>query len=180
MFSFLYHCHDFYRTWLYIWATRRVSYKKQELPTLRKHVSSSSVFFVGFVLLIFLVFFVVLLCVFTFLFVGVLMFYLRYLCFFVHCGVQHILCFVFVLFFFVLCNLCCQFLWIFLFWLPLRCSLTFMYHSKQYSLLILPRQSLGRLILPRRHLRVTKKCCIYLKRLEVHHGRPGIWLAETF
>jgi hypothetical protein len=128
MFSFLYHCHDFYRTWLYIWVTRRVSYKKQELPTLRKHVSSSSVFFVGFVLLIFLVFFVVLLCVFTFLFVGVLMFYLRYLCFFVHCGVQHILCFVFVLFFFVLCNLCCQFLWIVHFWLPLRYSLTFISH----------------------------------------------------
>jgi hypothetical protein len=45
MFSFLYHCHDFYRTWLYIWVTRRVSYKKQELPTLRKHLSSSPVFF---------------------------------------------------------------------------------------------------------------------------------------
>ena len=54
MFSFLYYCHDFYRTWLYIWVTRRVYYKKQELLTLRKHVSSSSVFFVGSVLLIFL------------------------------------------------------------------------------------------------------------------------------
>ena len=59
-------------------------------------------------------------------------------------------------------------------------SLTFMYHSKQYSLLILPRQSLGRLFFPRRHLRVTKKSCVYLKRLEVHDGRPGIWLSETF
>jgi hypothetical protein len=29
MFSFLYHCQDFDRTWLYIWVTRRVSYKKQ-------------------------------------------------------------------------------------------------------------------------------------------------------
>ena len=66
MFSFLYHCRDFYRTWLYIWVTRRVSYEKQELPTLRKHLSSSPGFFVGSVLLIFLVFCVVLLCVFTF------------------------------------------------------------------------------------------------------------------
>ena len=24
MFSFLYHCHYYYRTWLYIWVTRRV------------------------------------------------------------------------------------------------------------------------------------------------------------
>jgi hypothetical protein len=96
MFSFLYHCRDFYRTWLYIWVTRRVSYEKQELPTLRKHLSSSPGFFVGSVLLIFLVFCVVLLCVLTFLFVGVLMFYLRYLCVFVHCGVQHKLCFVFL------------------------------------------------------------------------------------
>ena len=128
MLSFLYHCHDFYRTWLYIWVTRRISYKKQELPTLRKHLSSCPVFFVGSVLLIFLVFCVVLLCVFTFFFLGGLMFYLRYFCLFVHCGVQHILCFVFVLFFFVLCNLCCQFLWIVHFWLPLRYSLTFISH----------------------------------------------------
>ena len=28
MFSFLYHCQYFYQTWLYIWVTRRVSYKK--------------------------------------------------------------------------------------------------------------------------------------------------------
>jgi hypothetical protein len=41
--------------------------------------------------------------------------------------------------------------------LLLRCSLTCMYHSKQYSVLTLPRQSIGRIILPRRHLRVTKK-----------------------
>jgi hypothetical protein len=33
MFSFLYHCQYFYLTWLYIWVTRRVSYKKQELFT---------------------------------------------------------------------------------------------------------------------------------------------------
>ena len=37
MFSFLYHCQDFYRTWLYIWVTRRVSSKKQELLTLLVH-----------------------------------------------------------------------------------------------------------------------------------------------
>ena len=30
MFSFLHHCQSIYRTWLYIWITRRVSYKKQE------------------------------------------------------------------------------------------------------------------------------------------------------
>jgi hypothetical protein len=42
MFSFL--CQDFYRTWLYIWVTRRVSYKKQELRTLCEHLSSHPVF----------------------------------------------------------------------------------------------------------------------------------------
>ena len=124
MFSFLYHCHDFYRTRLYTWVTRRVSYKKQELLTLCMHLIS---FLVRSVLFIFVVFCVVLLCVFTFLFVGVPMFYLCYLCLFVHCGVQHILCYVFVLFFFVLCTLCCQFLWIVHFWLPLRYSLTFIF-----------------------------------------------------
>jgi hypothetical protein len=81
-------------------------------------------------LLIFLVFCVVLLCVFTFcvpccdvrsdfrikrcpvrlylqLFVGGIMPYLRYLCLFAYYGVQHILCCVFALYI-----LCCQFLWI--------------------------------------------------------------------
>ena len=33
---------DLYRTWLYIWVTRRVSYKKQELLTLREHIRSLS------------------------------------------------------------------------------------------------------------------------------------------
>ena len=37
MFSFLYHCQDFYQTWLYICVARRVSSKKQELLTLRVH-----------------------------------------------------------------------------------------------------------------------------------------------
>ena len=27
MFSFLYHCEDFYQTWLHIWVTRRLSYR---------------------------------------------------------------------------------------------------------------------------------------------------------
>jgi hypothetical protein len=102
MFSFLYHCHDFYRTRLYTWVTRRVSYKKQELLTLCMHLIS---FLVRSVLFIFVVFCVVLLCVLTFMFVGVLMFYLCYLCLFVHCGVQHILCYVFALFFFVLLSM---------------------------------------------------------------------------
>ena len=31
MFSCHYHSHDFYRTCLYMWVTRRMSYKKQEL-----------------------------------------------------------------------------------------------------------------------------------------------------
>ena len=96
----------------------------------------------GSVLLIFLVFCVVLLCVLTFwvpccdvryhfhiqrcsvrlylqLFVLGRMSYVRYLCLFMHSGVQLILCCVFVLFFFVLCTICCQFLWIVLILLPL-------------------------------------------------------------
>ena len=88
----------------------------------------SILFLARSVLLNFLVFWVVLLCVFTLwvpccdvrydfriktmfgcfhlrLFVGGLTSYLRYLCLFVHSGVQHILCCVFVLFFFILCTL---------------------------------------------------------------------------
>jgi hypothetical protein len=49
------------KMWLYIWVTQRMSYKKQELLTLRDHLSSPP----GSVLLIFLVFCVFLLCVFT-------------------------------------------------------------------------------------------------------------------
>jgi hypothetical protein len=37
-FSFLYHRQYFYWTWLYIWATRWVSYKKQELLPHRAHL----------------------------------------------------------------------------------------------------------------------------------------------
>ena len=65
MFFPLYHCQDFYRTWLYIWATRRVSYKKQELLTFASTWVHPR-FLVGSVLLIFLAFCVVLLCVSTF------------------------------------------------------------------------------------------------------------------
>ena len=39
MFSFLYHCQDFCQTCLFIWITQRVSYNKQELLTLREHLS---------------------------------------------------------------------------------------------------------------------------------------------
>ena len=44
MFSFLYHCQDIYRTWLYIWVAHWVSYEKQELLTIREHLSSSRSF----------------------------------------------------------------------------------------------------------------------------------------
>ena len=44
MFSFLYHWQYSYWTWRYIWVTRRVSYKKQDLLTFREHLSSPPVF----------------------------------------------------------------------------------------------------------------------------------------
>ena len=43
-FSFLFHCQSFERTWLYIWVTRWVSYKKQEVLALRVHLNSPKVF----------------------------------------------------------------------------------------------------------------------------------------
>ena len=43
--SFLYHCQDFCRAWLYIWVARWVSYKTQELLTLREHFISPPLFF---------------------------------------------------------------------------------------------------------------------------------------
>jgi hypothetical protein len=49
----LYHCQDFYQTWLYIWVW--VCFQKQELLTFREYMSSPP-FFVGSVLLIFLFF----------------------------------------------------------------------------------------------------------------------------
>ena len=66
-FFFPYYYEDFDRTWLHIWVTRWVSYKKQELVTLRVHRNLPPLFLVGSVLLILLVFCVVLLCAFTFL-----------------------------------------------------------------------------------------------------------------
>ena len=127
VFYFIYHWQDFFRTWLHIWVTRSVSYKKQNLFTLREYLSSP-VFIIGwFVLLISL--FVCVVLWFTLwlpccdlhyndcgkqyylhldlqLFVGGIMFYLRYLCLLVHSGVQHILCCVFGLFIFVFCTIC--------------------------------------------------------------------------
>ena len=58
MFSFLYHCQYLYQTWLYIWVTRRVSYKK---PSRAPEFTPR--FFGG--VRIFLVFCVVLLCVYV-------------------------------------------------------------------------------------------------------------------
>jgi hypothetical protein len=107
MFSFLYQC----RIWQYIWVTRRVSYKKQEVLCPARAPGFTAGFLVGSVLLIFLVFCVVLLCVFTFwvpccdvcietLFGSSLppvvcrrvMSYLLYLFLFAYSGVQYILC----------------------------------------------------------------------------------------
>jgi hypothetical protein len=38
------HRQDFYQTWLYLWVTRWVSYKKHELLTLCEHVDSPPIF----------------------------------------------------------------------------------------------------------------------------------------
>ena len=117
-------------------------------------LNTMKVILIGSVLLIFLVFCVVLLCIFTcwvpccdvrfdirintlfgsfltpVVYRKVRMSYFRYLCLFVYSGVQHILCCVFVLFIFVLCTLCCQFLWIVHLLFTLRYSLTFIWkHS---------------------------------------------------
>jgi len=124
-----------------------VSYNKQELLTLREHLTSSPVFWWSPCCSSF--FFVrcpimrldVLRCDVHYDFRIKTMFglslhpvvcvraYLRYLSLLVYSGgVQHILCCVFVLFVFVLCILCCQFLWIVHCRLPLRYSLTFIYN----------------------------------------------------
>ena len=69
MFSFLYHCQDFYRTWLYICVTRWVSYKKRNCLPSRAHDFTPR-FWWGpcflFVYCLFLVFCAVIVCVFTF------------------------------------------------------------------------------------------------------------------
>jgi hypothetical protein len=103
-------------------------------------------FLVGSMLLIFLFFVVVLLCVFTFwvsccnvrydflikrysgrlylqLFVWGCISYLRYLCLFAYSGVQHIVCC--GLFLHLVHSVCCQFLWIIIFWVPLQYYVTF-------------------------------------------------------
>jgi hypothetical protein len=67
MLSFLYHCQDFYRIWLSIWVTWRVSYKKQQLLTFHKHLNSAKLFVEPVLLIFFHFFCVALLCVFTFL-----------------------------------------------------------------------------------------------------------------
>jgi hypothetical protein len=152
MFSFLYHCQDFYRTWLYIWVTWRVSYRKQELLTFASTWDHSR-FWWGPCWST-----VVLLCVFTFwvsccdvrlifphgsdvrfVFASSCLWGARVLFTLFVCmwwcptcdDVQHILCCIFDLFFFVLCTLCCQFLWIVHLWLPLRYSLTFIVNIDQ-------------------------------------------------
>ena len=114
------------------------TFNMQELLTLHKDLNSP--LFVGRVRVAHL-FYVVLLCVFTFLvpcydvhynfrikqlsvrlylqlFVGGCMSYLCYLCLLAYTGVQHMLCCVFVLFFIVLCTLCCHFLWLSIFDCP--------------------------------------------------------------
>jgi hypothetical protein len=45
IFSLLYHRQDFY--WTSLWVTRQVSYKKQELLSLREHLGSPLVFWSG-------------------------------------------------------------------------------------------------------------------------------------
>ena len=140
--------------WLYIWVTGWVSYKRQELLTLRAYLSSPPVFWWGPCCSSFEGFFcVVILCVFTFcvpccdvrydfriktMFGSSLppivcrwfMSYWRYLCLFAYSGVQHILRCVFI---FVFCTLCCQFLWVVQVWLPIRYSLPFIYYTQQHK-----------------------------------------------
>jgi hypothetical protein len=143
MFSFLYQCQDFYRTWMYIRVTRLVSYRTQELLALCEHPSSLFCSLLKFVVLYQYVSLRFKFCIVMSvtisawkrcsirlnleLFVEGLMSYLRYLCLFPYSGVQHILCCVFALSFFVLCTIWCQFLWIVNCWLPLRYYLTFIY-----------------------------------------------------
>jgi len=139
MFSFLYHCQDFYPAWLSIWVTRRVSYKKRELIILHERLSSPPVF--GGVRVAHLFSCCPIVCLYIvssmlwcplrfphgsdvrFVFASScfwgLVFCLRYLYLFACSGVRHVLCCVFALFFFILCTLCCPFLWNIHLWLPL-------------------------------------------------------------
>jgi len=58
-FSFLYHYQDLYRSWLYIWVARRVSYKKQKLLIPFASTWVHPRFLLGSVLLFFLMFCIV-------------------------------------------------------------------------------------------------------------------------
>ena len=125
-----------------------------ETGTIYPSPEFTNVFLVGSVLLIFLDFCVVLLCVFMFWvpcydicydfhikkmfgsFLPPVICRRAHVLFmlFVYSGVQHILCCVFVLFFFVLCTQCCQFLSIVRFCLPLRYSLTFILNNNSSTI----------------------------------------------
>ena len=150
MFSFLYHC----QTRQYIWVTRWVPDHKQELLTLRVHLSSLPIPD-GSVLRIALVVCTLLLCICSIwvpccdvrygvcikpvfgsflppVFVGGLMFYLCYLSFVAHSGVEHTLCCVSALVFLIFCTLCSQSLWNVNFRLLHQYSLTFMWLILRY------------------------------------------------
>jgi len=133
------------------------TYKKQELHVLREHLSSPPFFLVGSVLPIFLVFCVVLLCVYVlssvlwcplrcshinyarFVFTtrclyGVHVFFTLCVCVFAHI----VLWFFFVCLSCVLCTLCCQFLWNIQFGLLLQYSdvcltVLWIFHPSQTS-----------------------------------------------
>ena len=64
MFSFLYHCEDFYQTWLHIWVTRRGCLTRNCLPFMSTWVHTRIL--VRSVLPIVLVFFVVCFALFVF------------------------------------------------------------------------------------------------------------------
>ena len=131
----LYHCQDYYRTWLHIWVPRRVSYKKQEMLTIREYLSSLSVYWWGPCCSLYFYSFLccsimclhvlssVLWCLLWFPYKNDVRFIFTssYSNTFAHSDVQHILCCVLVLLFFVLCTLCCQFLWIIYFWSMILC-----------------------------------------------------------
>ena len=124
MFSFFYHCQDFYWTWLYTRVTQR------ELLTVRWHMSSPLVFYSE----------VRVAHIFSFLFMSYYV-SLRSVHFissclqkdsshiYVICGCMRIVVSN-TYFFFVLCTLWCQCLWIVHFWLHLRYSLTFNFQNK--------------------------------------------------
>jgi len=162
MFSFLYHCKDFDRTWLYTWVTRRVSYKKQELLTFREHMGSAPVFggvrvahrfsFLCWHSMCLYILSSVLRCPLRFPHKTVfglsippvvcrrarVLFMLFAFACVSYCPTHIVLHFFYSFFVVVLCTQCCQFLWLVHSWLPLRFSLTFIYWWKK---IIMWRQS---------------------------------------